>query len=96
MKEVSEAQSLVSASKAPALSEEDTAFLLANYPKCLEDVSTEWLSVPVLRPFPPHAPSPHAQGSSGFVATVLLVWRGHTKSTTARSGPGPGLVMWLE
>ena len=42
---------------------------------------------PVLRLFPPHAPSPHAQGSSGAVATVPLVWRGHTKSTAARSGP---------
>ena len=51
---------------------------------------------PVLRLFPPHAPSPHAQGSSGVIATVLLVWRGHTKSTTARSGPGPNLAVWLE
>ena len=47
-------------------------------------------------PIPSHAPSSHAQGSSGVVATVLLVWRGHTKSTTARSGPGPDLAMWLE
>ena len=51
---------------------------------------------PVLRLFPPHAPSSHAQGSSGIVATVPLVWRGHTKSTAARSGPGPDLAMWLE
>ena len=51
---------------------------------------------PVLRLFPPHAPSSHAQGSSGVVATVPLVWRGHTKRTTARSGPGPDLAMWLE
>ena len=27
----------------------------------------------------PHAPSPHAQGSSGVVATMLFVWRGHTE-----------------
>ena len=25
-----------------------------------------------------------------------LVWRGHTKSTATRSGPGPDLAMWLE
>ena len=50
----------------------------------------------VLRLFPPHAPSSHAQGSSGVVATVPFAWRGHTKSTTARSGPSPDLVVWLE
>ena len=56
-----------------------------------------WVATrPVLRLFPPHAPSPHAQGLSGFVATVLLVWRGHTKSTTARSGPGPDLAVRLQ
>ena len=50
----------------------------------------------VLRLFPPHAPSSHAQGSSGVVATVPFAWRGHTKSTTARSGPSPDLAVRLE
>ena len=61
----------------------------------IEAGEMDW-AVPVLRLFPPHAPSSHAQGSSGVVATVPPVWRGHTKSTTARSGPGPDLAMWLE
>ena len=63
---------------------------------CVEGRSLSALLRPVFRLFPPHAPSPHAQGSSGVVATVLLVWRGHTNSTTARSEPGPDLAMWLE
>ena len=49
-----------------------------------------------LRVFPPCAPSSHAQGSSGVVATVLLVWRGHTKSLATRARPSPGLAVWLE
>ena len=44
----------------------------------------------------PMHPVPHAQGSSGVVTTVPLVWRGHTKSPTARSGPSHDLAMWLE
>ena len=40
----------------------------------------------VLRLFPPHAPSSHAQGSSGVVATMPFVWRGRTKSPTTRPG----------
>ena len=48
------------------------------------------------RLFPPHAPSPHAQGSSGDVATVPFAWRGHTKSLTTRARPGPDLAVWLE
>ena len=56
-------------------------------------LSSGW---PVLRLFPYCVFSSRAQGSSGVVATVPLVWRGHTKSTAARSGPGPDLAMWLE
>ena len=51
---------------------------------------------PVLRLFPPCAPSSHAQGSSGVVATVPLVWRGHTKRLTTRARPSPDLAVWLE
>ena len=51
---------------------------------------------PVLRLFPPCALVAHAQGSSGVVATMPFVWRGHTKSLTTRARPNPDLVVWLE
>ena len=51
---------------------------------------------PVLRAFPPHAPSPHAQGSSGAVATVPIAWRGHTNEHHHSARPNPDLAVWLE
>ena len=36
--------------------------------------------------FPLSAFIPHAQGSSGVVATMPFVWRGRTKSPTTRAG----------
>ena len=38
----------------------------------------------------------HAQGSSGVVATMPLVWRGRTKSPTTRAGPSLELALRLE
>ena len=42
-----------------------------------------------LRVFPLCALVPRAQGSSGAVATVQFVWRGHAKTSTTRAGPWP-------
>ena len=71
-------------------------FYSGSMQRVYEKIVSAELKWPVLRVFPPCALIAHAQGSSGVVATVLLVWRGHTKSTTARSGPSSDLAMWLE
>ena len=51
---------------------------------------------PVLRLLPPCALLSHAQGSSGAVATMPFVWRGHTKSPTTRARPSHDLPLPLE
>ena len=50
----------------------------------------------VLRVFPLCALVPRAQGSSGAVATVQFVWRGHAKTPTTRAGPWPDFALRLE
>ena len=50
----------------------------------------------VLRLFPPCALVSRAQGSSGAVATVQFVWRGHAKTPTTRAGPWPDFALRLE
>ena len=50
----------------------------------------------VLRVFPPCALVPRVQGSSGSVATVQFVWRGHAKTPTTRAGPWPDCALRLE
>ena len=49
-----------------------------------------------LRVFPLCALVPRAQGSSGAVATVQFVWRGHAKTPTTRAGPWPDFALRLE
>ena len=39
---------------------------------------------------------PCVQGSSGAVATVQFVWRGHAKTPTTRAGPWPDFALRLE
>ena len=55
-----------------------------------------WGTGPSFAYSPPCALISHAQRSSGVVDGIPLAWRGHTKSTTARSGPSPDLAVWLE
>ena len=50
----------------------------------------------VLRVFPLCALVPRVQRSSGAVATVQFVWRGHAKTLTTRAGPWPDFALWLE
>ena len=50
----------------------------------------------VLRVFPFCALVPRVQGSSGAVATVQFVWRGHAETLTTRAGPWPDLAVRLE
>ena len=50
----------------------------------------------VLRVFPLCALVPRVQGSSGAVATVQFVWRGHAKTPTTRAGPWPDFALRLE
>ena len=50
----------------------------------------------VLRVFPLCALVPRVQGSSGAVATVQYVWRGHAKTPTTRAGPWPDFALRLE
>ena len=50
----------------------------------------------VLRVFPLCALVPRVQGSSGAVATVQYVWRGHVKTPTTRAGPWPDFALRLE
>ena len=54
-------------------------------------------AAPRARPalIPPDARFPRAQGSSGATATVPFVWRGHTKSRTARAGRALELALRL-
>ena len=49
-----------------------------------------------LRVFPPCALVPRVQGSSGAVATVQFVWRGHAETPTSRAGPWPDFASRLE
>ena len=49
-----------------------------------------------LRVFPLCALVPRAQGSTGAVATVRFVWRGHAKTPTTRAGPWPDFALRLE
>ena len=49
-----------------------------------------------LRVFPLCALVPRVQGSSGAVATVQFVWRGHAKTPTTRAGPWPDFALRLE
>ena len=46
--------------------------------------------------FPLFAFDSSAQGSSGVVAAMPFVWRGHAKSPTTRARPSPDLAVWLE
>ena len=50
----------------------------------------------VLRLFPLCALVPRVQGSSGAVASVRFVWRGHAKTPTTRAGPWPDFALRLE
>ena len=50
----------------------------------------------VPRVFPLCALVPRVQGSSGAVATVQFVWRGHAKTPTTRAGPWPDFALRLE
>ena len=50
----------------------------------------------VLRVFPLCALVPCVQGSSGAVATVQFVWRGHAETPTTRAGPWPDFALRLE
>ena len=50
----------------------------------------------VLRVFLLCALVPRVQGSSGAVATVQFVWRGHAKTLTTRAGPWPDFALRLE
>ena len=50
----------------------------------------------VLRVFPPCALVPRVQGSSGAVATMQFVWRGHAQAPTTRAGPWPDFALRLE
>ena len=54
------------------------------------------LGTSFLRVFPLCALVPRVQGSSGAVATVHFVWRGHTKTPTTRAGPWPDFALRLE
>ena len=51
---------------------------------------------PFLRVFPLCALVPRVQGSSGAVATVQFVWRGHAETPTTRAGPWPDFASRLE
>ena len=53
-------------------------------------------SLYVPRVFPLCALVPRVQGSSGAVATVQFVWRGHAKTPTTRAGPWPDFALRRE
>ena len=50
----------------------------------------------VLRVLPLCALVPRVQGSSGAVATVQFVWRGHAHTPTTRAEPWPDFALRLE
>ena len=85
------------ADKVPSLPAEMVFYDVKGEPESLKQIQRLYEhDAYVLRVFPLCALVPRVQGSSGAVATVQFVWRGHAKTPTTRAGPWPDFALRLE